>query len=452
MPPKESTPRPRAYLAAGLPLPPIGHRLDRQAIGGLEDVDEFLSDPSRPDGARHFTALDSDGTPLAVVSGRSNGFTVAPPNDRAFNVVGWPSRNDNGFLQLEISREGERPPFKPPVGVAIGPGDRLVTADMSVALSGFKEDSFERGDVLFLSAAIAIELAVVTQYEQTPEGLKWSTGTPRWMAGIPVAVDVNVLHVFQRIVRGSGFLASRPWPLDRTDLLCAATAILYDSPLYTTKPEAYASVKNGLRTIRYGAPDSAPSRSGSGAPAVATDLPTWAAFLKKYESGSPFDDEARAFVEAAVSSGADLSSAFCEILSDPDNLDHSWRLGILMLAPDLPDAAPRDSPWHRQLISSLGEARAIARGSEDEDLISEHAMAAWASWGTWPEDADPEIFVLLAADPTDPELLTHYRAYLAMAGVRTVDADEELARIRQGDAVPSASRVESLVRPPLQES
>ncbi|MDR1633838.1 MAG: hypothetical protein LBS27_02700, partial [Bifidobacteriaceae bacterium] len=43
-----------------------------------------------------------------------------------------------------------------------------------------------------------------------------------------------------------------PHGLTRADLLCAATAATFKTPMYTLRPEAYIGAANGLKTLKYG--------------------------------------------------------------------------------------------------------------------------------------------------------------------------------------------------------
>jgi hypothetical protein len=69
---------------------------------------------------------------------------------------------------------------------------------------------------------------------------------------LPVPIDMEVLWSYQELA-GDLCQTGNPGLLDRTDLLCAATAIVYKAQMYTTKPEAYEGLGTGLRLLKYGA-------------------------------------------------------------------------------------------------------------------------------------------------------------------------------------------------------
>ena len=97
----------------------------------------------------------------------------------------------------------------------------MVTLDSSVGLSRLDPRLFDKNDAVFVSMALAIDLAVaVTTDPSGRQGLR----SCEWRLTHPVPVDVYVLRICQFMMASSDALF-RDQPLDRTDLLIAATAL-----------------------------------------------------------------------------------------------------------------------------------------------------------------------------------------------------------------------------------
>jgi hypothetical protein len=413
--------------------------------------------------------VDDDGEPIAVVAGASQGSLTPPLTLRPFGlVIEDPIREDHGFLSYLIDRLAITPIHERPRAFETGRKVRPVTFDLSVAIEGFDRSLFGPTDALFISAALELELAFSLGGEIRAGELFKSYATGWWDGGTSIPLDWAVLHVFRQIVpelRPGVFTGSQ---LDRTDLLCAATAIVYNSPMYTTKPEAYASIKNGLRVIEYG-----PVRNKKAAkeqesrrraweetatpelqerarrvrpPRVPIAPPTNAdieALFAMYMRGAEFDETAQRLLSEANEKQDDVSRDVSEIL-DHENLDNSWRLALLERAPEYLGAIQSDGPWHGNLLSAVGNILNTTHDDDDAVRLRAAAFAALGLWGTWPDDASDEVFMDLANDPDDEQLLSYYRAFLTMAGVAEQRADAEVSAVRDGTSTPSRGRVEEL--------
>ena len=101
-----------------------------------------------------------------------------------------------------------------------------------------------------MSIAIAGELA-----RYTYETLDGHVGT-RWehLSWIdPIPMDDFVLHGITYLGDVTDIRPSDTGgvPLNGVDLLCAATAVAHDVPLYTARPKAYAKLKKVIEIIEY---------------------------------------------------------------------------------------------------------------------------------------------------------------------------------------------------------
>ncbi|MFS0698993.1 hypothetical protein AB6N24_03365 [Cellulomonas sp. 179-A 4D5 NHS] len=247
-------PAPQAYLRAGLPRPTAAVTSVRErehvvtSQDGLPRLDELSPDTAA--GARTFTVVSDSGTPVAVVEGASHQFLTRPARRWAARAeILDVERHPSGVLDLTCG--ARRPPTHPERPDPVDPATaRVVTVDHSVVLAGIDPSLFGPDDALFVSAVIPLELAVTLGSRPATEEL--FTAFETWDLTTPVPIDEYVLRIYAELSTSRRRNALRDGELDRSDLLCAATAVLYDAPLYTTKKAAYAGLGLGLRTIAYG--------------------------------------------------------------------------------------------------------------------------------------------------------------------------------------------------------
>ena len=244
-------PHPQTYLRAGLPRPNTAHQ-SRDQLFDVIDHDDVraatAAGSDQPSGGQAHTVLGEDGLPASLLWSRSHQYLARPgitvPAPEPLEPLG---RHPSGALHVSIgewdpiNRKGR--PQPPDLDTC-----RVVTLDTSVGISRLDPRLFDKNDAIFVSMALAIDLAVaVTTDPNGREGLRFC----EWRLTQPVPVDVYVLYICQFMMASSDALF-RNQPLDRTDLLIAATALHYEAPLYTRNPEAYAGIGNGLRLIEYG--------------------------------------------------------------------------------------------------------------------------------------------------------------------------------------------------------
>ncbi|MFC0644166.1 hypothetical protein [Cellulomonas phragmiteti] len=130
--------------------------------------------------------------------------------------------------------------------------DTPVTFDTSVLVQGIDPALFRPRDALFISAMLYLEQAVTLGIDVRRD--QESTGFGHWDLTAPVPVDHYVTRIYQQLMNGVSPNPMRDVAhgLHRTDLVCAATAILYDAPLYTTHPDSYQGLGMRVRTLTYG--------------------------------------------------------------------------------------------------------------------------------------------------------------------------------------------------------
>lgn len=246
----DGLPRPKAYLRAGLPRP-LATGTVRHETGTLDDVLAFLSEPQTGNTAATLTIVDEQGELLGVVSRPAPGYLASPPTLDPFGRLTESSHySAAGFI--EYTTGGRHGMFENSQLTRVTESVRSVTFDLSVVETGFDRSLFDKKDALYISQALSDDLLVCLKTEKQNEHVANSYSFPSWFYSTPVPLDhtaVYVLQSFLRDIRPTLFDGS---PLTRTDLLCAATAISHESPLYTTHPEDYASVGHGLRVIEYG--------------------------------------------------------------------------------------------------------------------------------------------------------------------------------------------------------
>ncbi|AMB58891.1 hypothetical protein AWU67_08435 [Microterricola viridarii] len=342
----------------------------------------------------------------------------------------------------------------------------MVTIDKSEVFAGLDRAKFDRNDALFISSALQTDLSVFHSEQVLPSGRTRRASNYRpWQKSIPVAVDAAVLRVFTQITETVRLDSADTESVDRTDLLCAATAIAYGAPLYTTRPEAYAGLKNGLRLLEYRSvrnksvlrereragtvvsipiatprrrPDSADVSSPPGAPLDELKA--------AFERGDPIDERVEALLlEAAKAEGFAefVSTVLSGFLQD---WDPSWRIAILERAEEFLPALAGDDVWHDGIMDYTSQLLTSTPGNTEISLArqTEVAMTALATWGRWPADASDDVLESLPHEPDDESLLTWYWIYLGMAGLSRATIDEEVESVRAGDVLPSRERIERL--------
>lgn len=234
-------PAPQAYLRAGIPRPnqtgPGRHRTDHDDSG---------------DHADSVTTTDEHGQPETLTWHRSDLYLSRPvprqwtPHYRTEVIDRAPS----GALRMRQHGPQTEPMHQPADRSDLGTC-RVVTFDRSVYLAGLDPAKMAPHDAIFLSAALYLDAAATLS--EGP-GDQLGTRYDDWDLTEPVPLDSYVIRIYCEIAGGDAQPLRRtdPPPIDRVDLLCAATAILYSAPLYTTNPEQYTGIGTGLKTIDYG--------------------------------------------------------------------------------------------------------------------------------------------------------------------------------------------------------
>jgi hypothetical protein len=433
----DKLPRPKDYLLAGIPRPTTLFARAVPQVGKIADAADFLTMDRVKGRAHTLTVLDEDAKVTGIVSAGSTQYLVAPwTEDNYSGEVLATNRLPSGIVSVELSRAtGPRSRYEDPKPVDLGTA-RAVTLDHSVMLAGMDRVKFGTDDALFVSTALAIELAL--EYTEQPQASRISTGWHfgDWTRSVPLPVDDLILRIYKHIALAIEPRLHENERLDRTDLLCAATAIVYDSPMYTTKPEAYASVKNGLKVIEYGPVRNkqaareraaAPPRQildavlGARAPAPASppvnahashDEDAAVALQKSYDRGDPFDDKAVVLLERAT----DIVGALATENAQRSNL-------IACTAQLVGDLPYDDSPIPREADLAL------------------HALGVW---GRWPDDASDDVMYDVREDPANVGTRRWYRAYLTMAGLDESVIDAEMSAVASGESPASRDHIEAL--------
>jgi hypothetical protein len=223
----------------------------------IPDLSEYGQDFQ--EAPAQYTAVDGDGLPVEVASARTNRYLVEPPRwriDRCAEVIDVKRIQPLGYYHITVGKagpeEGTRRRKTPDDPQAAS----VVTVDSSVILAGLKPSLFRPGDALFMSVAIAIDLSsYIIEYtdgDGSEPGWRGTVGTGRgWFESTPIPIDWDVLGAYRAAIVAVR-QAGNPGDLDRTDLLCAATAMVYKAAMYTTKPEAYKGIVKGLKVLKYG--------------------------------------------------------------------------------------------------------------------------------------------------------------------------------------------------------
>ena len=257
--PPDKQPAPQAYLRAGLPRPNGAD--DRKYLPSRpvvsQDNQPVVADLAgeQPQQEQATTMIGEDGLPAAVLWTRSHQYLTRPAPDRwtHFEDIEDVTRHPSGAVQFTLSEEVKR---RLPTNQSAPPdlaSCRVVTFDSSVLRAGLEPQLFAAKDALFISMALVIDLAA-TPCEWSSNGAR-GTKYGQWTLTQPVPIDDYVIRVYQLLLGdrdNTGNQFHREDPMDRTDLLIAATALLYSAPVYTTDPDAYRGIRNGLKTIEYG--------------------------------------------------------------------------------------------------------------------------------------------------------------------------------------------------------
>lgn len=446
-------PSARAYLVSGLPHPVGGnHSGLNHYAGHRSDIDEFFALSTDVRGPLALTILDEHENPAAILYRTSQQFLSKPVEHYYFDHhPDRVTRTPNGALRFEWDREAEDVPTMPLTPhVDVARGSRPVTFDMSVMLAGIEPDKFAKKDALFVSAAIEIDLRFTIQDHVARPGFGGTSYFYRsWEFGEPVPIDREILRVYRDLATTAQSDRLLRESLDRTDLLCAATAILYKAPLFTAKPEAYEGLRHGLRVIEYG-----PTRSGSrklpdrGERATLSAHATAAEMIHDHwRRGDPPTISTLTSFDFAISQPAtskEILELVLRIFRDPVPRDKDvWSRSVLLRAGKLAELLP-EYPELRQDLLNEAYQKALDR-YEGDDLF-DLANAAIGLWGRWPDDCVDEIFLDIEDDPLERSSLRWYRVFLVMAGLTEDDVETEMRRVRASEMLPSRKRIEQLRR------
>ena len=134
------------------------------------------------------------------------------------------------------------------------------------------------------------------------------------------------------------------------------------------------------------------------------------------------------------------------------NTDPSWRIGLLEQAPLLAEAVRTDEVWHADVMMSLNQLIGNIRRnntSPNPAEVRENQLAsiAYALWGNWPDDLGEDRMFNIEQEPDDEYLMSWYRIYLALAGIREHTIAAEMVAIANGTERPSRARIEELRGP-----
>lgn len=253
----DKQPRPQDYLRAGVPRPNLsvrdagrGAQLKVVGTGELPDLTQIQ--PADAPGGNYHTVVDEDGSILGVVAARSHQYLARPrrgtPWFRDADPVEW-HRGSKGILEVSLGPRSHKNKIQPRSEPLDPSTARIVTFDSSVFMAGLTPALFSPDDALFVSVALVVDATITIT--QRPEYALSSWTSTSWPLTDPVPLDTYVLAIYKQLVFHAGGL-DKDRDLDQTDLLVAATAILYEAPLYTTKPEAYKGLRNGLKVLKYG--------------------------------------------------------------------------------------------------------------------------------------------------------------------------------------------------------
>lgn len=466
-------PDPKSYLRSGLRYPDSLPLLStRHATAPESSLRQSVSDLlSSTDGdASTVTPVDEHGMPMTVIALPSEQYLVGPSTFSIFdaNVIDS-TRTPGGFLTVNLGPPREVAPFREPAGPIDRTTARIVTLDKRVIFEGLDRLKFGKNDAIFVSAALQLELTVLMGTQLIPNGRTRRFNSYRsWEQSIPVSIDASVLRAFNVLVDGAEPDSVAMTKLDRTDLLCAATAIVYDAPLYTTNPDAYAGLKNGLRLLEYGPVRNKSvvrerERAGTTvvspvppAPGLATaprrlqeGLHTLSELEEAFKRGGAITEHVARLLDDVCSQSDGVAEFVNTVLSSfPDDWDPTWRIALLERAEILARALASDDTWHADILSYTSQLTGNGQAPDDPLIArqSELALKAIAIWGRWPEDISEDVLFDLSEDPGDERLLNWYRVYLSIAGLSRSAIEHEVDKVRSGQANPSIANIDRLRR------
>ena len=306
------------------------------------------------------------------------------------------------------------------------PMGRPVTIDLSVCLRGMFAEDFGKKDLIFVSAAMAADLAVyfIEKLGSDRRPIKSMSFRP-WKHSIPVPLDAAIIELASLICHDAPELGAGR--LTRTDVLCAATAIHYSSPLYTTDPEKYDGIGSGLKLIQYGPPLPAPPEKTE---------PDWADTITAVNKGREVTDRLIAPLLDSSIPLVDRANCIFYVFTRTASDDRGWKDAILAIADQLP-FRELDDDLRLDLIGAIGGGWPRPRPRKVFDVIG--------GWGVWPTDASDEILAELADETYDFGALDWYRSYLLMGGLDTARVNEEIERVKVEEALPSRERINQLI-------
>lgn len=245
---------PQDYLRAGLPRPGwqtgLHARPPRDAAAVATPMPDLSRLPPDAEEPWAYTAVDGDGKPVEVAYARTDRYLVKPARWQFASgekIVGV-ARQPFGSYGFEL---GDPEPWQETRMRELPDPETatIVTADPSVFIAGLRPSKFRPDDALFISMAMAIEIELYVSRRADEDRGRMQGSL--WSYSVPVPLDLEVLWAYREMAfRTRG--ACRRGELDRTDLLCAATAAIYRAPMYTMKPEAYKGAGNGLKVLKYG--------------------------------------------------------------------------------------------------------------------------------------------------------------------------------------------------------
>ena len=453
----DGIPEPKAYLVAGLPRPQNVHGPSENSLARVDKRDATLNpEIDQPSIApRSTTYLDSAGNPDLVVFHPSQQFLTAPYTEDLFpeDVVSM-SRTAAGLLELQLSPAVNAFGRKDQAGPLDLENSRIATFDKSVVIAGLDRARFASTDALFASAAISMDMSVTVGKRLLPSGrMEVIHRYWYWEAKNSVPVDAPVLKVFVELTRRASVTNASGPVLDQTDLFCAATAIVYDSPMYTTIPESYGALKSGLKLMEYGPirnravlleRASKPPSEASDTPAVGSNdgieaqIDAKSAKPRSYHPETPSDSIQQRLRD--LSDDPEKLAQFVElVLSDDLRYSDDERETVLKEAAALAVVLQKDDIWHYDIMATTWQI--LGHGDENEQEL---AASALGKWGRWPEDASDDVLFDLPEEPDNPSLLRAYRIYLEMAGLDPLEISNEMNKVNSGEELPSRERIERL--------
>lgn len=331
---------------------------------------------------------------------------------------------------------------------------RHVTLDGTVLLHDLRPELFAPEDAVVMGVAASLDLSGHT-YRRMKSDLTYTEGLGFCLpvSARQLPIDAEVMAAYQNLARV--WIEGTPEQqaqISTGDLLCAATALSYDMPMYTTRPGAYRFLKNKLKVIKYGPirnsdilvdPPKSRSQKVSSARKVPADPVVAAQCLqKRYADGEGWDATSMALFAAASADATELGRAILHIIQDEANTDPAWKTGLLKLAVereiDVSDPTLRESLAFELLNLAAGYTE-----------LSDAAKAAYGEWGEWAQDWEDVLDEL----GEDEHMDRWYPALLRLKGVSKETVRAEAAAIAAGAHAPSQARFEELtaaVPPPME--